>query len=59
MGGVEFAQALHRLAPEMRVIGASGLEVSAADGIEELLNKPFTVDELIAAVSRQLQRSTP
>lgn len=57
MGGVEFARALHLLSPEMRVIGASGLEEITTDGIDELLVKPFTVDALLAAVSRQLLRS--
>jgi len=55
MGGVEFARALHLLAPELRVIGASGLEAITVDGIDELLEKPFTVDALLAAVGRQLQ----
>ena len=48
MGGVEFA-------PEMRVLGASGLDRSMADGIDELLKKPFTFPVLLAAVARQLQ----
>ena len=55
MGGAEFARALHLIAPEMRVIGTSGLAATAADGIGELLEKPFTVDALLAAVARQLR----
>ena len=63
MSGLEVAQALHDICPDLPVVMASGYiteelrtQVPAA-GIRELIYKPNTVDDLCEAVARQAQKA--
>jgi len=61
MSGLEVAQALREICPDLPVVLASGyiteeLRAQApAAGIRELIYKPNTVDDLCEAVARQAQ----
>jgi DNA-binding NtrC family response regulator len=59
--GLEFAQALLKLRPGVRVVIASGCEdpnwadFARSVGVQAVLLKPFQVDELAEAISRLLR----
>jgi DNA-binding NtrC family response regulator len=59
--GLEFAQAVLKFRPGVRVVIASGCEdpnwadFARSVGVEAVLLKPFQVDELAAAISRLLR----
>jgi PAS domain S-box-containing protein len=65
MDGLSLARALRAIAPDVRILGTSGLghEGSAARaneaGIPLLLAKPYTLEALLASVGRLLRPSDP
>jgi two-component system, cell cycle sensor histidine kinase and response regulator CckA len=62
MTGVEFARRIHEFRSDLPVVLASGHSVAIAPeriqaaGVCEILSKPYTVEMLAAAVSRNLPR---
>jgi CheY-like chemotaxis protein len=59
--GLEFAQALLKIRPDVRVVIASGCEdpnwadFARSVGVEAVLLKPFQADEFAAAIRRLLE----
>ena len=63
MGGVELARELGRIRPELPIAFMTGYaDVESIQQLEmrephhPVLNKPFTIDDLVTTVSRALQR---
>ena len=63
MGGVELARELERIRPELPIAFMTGYaDVESIQQLESrephlpVLNKPFTIDDLVTAVHRALER---
>jgi PAS domain S-box-containing protein len=62
LSGLDFAARVRAIRPDLPIVLTSGLSMTLtperiqASGVREILTKPYTGDELAAAVRRQLQR---
>jgi CheY-like chemotaxis protein len=65
LDGLALARALHHLAPKLPIIAMSGLHNEArlrdfaSAGVQQVLHKPFGVDDLIAVLRESFDRAVP